>query len=398
MPPGRSSNGAAKFPTPRWTDSRRSARVYAARAWGSVDRSNGRQSGVEPEGVTTPPTGLDGQAPAGRRPWPFGRAAGAALRLLVLGLAVHLLLPQITALEHSLEVLKSLAWWAVLLAIAAQVSSYVGNGYVIQQLVALFGHRLPLTRGVEIVIASFSIGLVWGGQVTYSGSAYRWLRAAGVSREAALLTGVVPALINILTIGVVAAFGVLYLLASHRLSPALAVVFALALALLVSLGVLVWLGMRYRSWLVTLLEDLGRLWARVRRRPFDPHPIEGATQRAFKAWDLMLAGRWRGPVLGDTLNVCFDILTLYMLFFAAHYTANPGLVLAGYGLPLLAGKLSLLPGGLGVVEGGMVALYQVLGVPAGVAVVVILSYRLLSFWIPVLLGFPIAVILDRQGA
>ena len=66
----------------------------------------------------------------------------------------------------------------------------------------------------------------------------------------------------------------------------------------------------------------------------------------------MLSGRWRGPLLGDMLNVGFDILTLYMLFFAAHYTASPGLVLAGYGLPLFAGKLSVLPGGLGVVEGG----------------------------------------------
>jgi uncharacterized membrane protein YbhN (UPF0104 family) len=44
----------------------------------------------------------------------------------------------------------------------------------------------------------------------------------------------------------------------------------------------------------------------------------------------------------------------------------------------------------------MVALYEALGVPSGVAVVVILSYRLLSFWIPVLLGFPLAVLLDRQ--
>jgi uncharacterized protein (TIRG00374 family) len=125
--------------------------------------------------------------------------------------------------------------------------------------------------------------------------------------------------------------------------------------------------------------------------------MKEAAERLFRAWDLMLAGRWRGPVLGDTLNVGFDILTLYFLFLAAHDTANPGLVLAGYGLPLLAGKLSVLPGGLGVVEGGMVALYQALGVPGGEAVVVILSYRLLSFWIPVLLGFPLAVVLDRQG-
>ena len=45
----------------------------------------------------------------------------------------------------------------------------------------------------------------------------------------------------------------------------------------------------------------------------------------------------------------------------------------------------------------MVALYEVLGVPSGVAVVVILSYMLISFWIPVLLGFPLALVLDNRA-
>lgn len=339
-----------------------------------------------------------GAAPAPRKRSAFWRAAGPAIRLLILGLAVYLLLPQVTTLEHSLDVLRSLAWWAVLIAILAQWLSYAGNGYVIQMLVALFGQRLPLTRCIEIVLASFSLALVWGGQVTYSGSTFRWLRAAGVSGEAALLTGILPAFINILTIGAVSMFGLLYLLAGHRLSPALATVFALALALLVSVSVLLWLGMRYRSWLVTLMNDLGRFWAKLRRRPYDSRSVDETSKRLFSAWDLMLGGRWRGPVMGDILNVGFDILTLYLLFVAAHYTASPGLVLAGYGLPLLAGKLSIFPGGVGVVEGGMVALYEALGVPSAVAVVVILSYRLISFWIPVLLGFPLALVLDRQGA
>ena len=268
---------------------------------------------------------------------------------------------------------------------------------MIQRLVALFGQRLRLVRCVQIVMASFSLGLVWGGQVAYSGASYRWLRAAGVSSEAALLSGIVPALINILTIGAVAAFGLLYLLASNRLSPALVVVFATGFALMVTIGGIIWLGLRYRSWLITVLNDLSRFWARLRRRPHEVRPTERAAQRAFRAWDTMLSGRWEGPVLGDVLNVGFDIVTLYLLFLAAHYTANPGLVLAGYGLPLLAGKLSFLPGGVGVVEGGMVAMYEVLGVPGGVVVVVILSYRLISFWIPVLLGLPLAFLLERQG-
>jgi hypothetical protein len=47
-----------------------------------------------------------------------GKAARMVLPLVLLGLGVHLLLPQIATLEHSLQVIKGMAWWAVGLAAA----------------------------------------------------------------------------------------------------------------------------------------------------------------------------------------------------------------------------------------------------------------------------------------
>mgnify|MGYP001769238907 CR=1 FL=1 len=64
--------------------------------------------------------------------------------------------------------------------------------------------------------------------------------------------------------------------------------------------------------------------------------------------------------------------------------------------PKLLGKAAFfLPGGVGIIEGTMAALYNGLGVPPGVTVVVILGYRVLSFWIPTLLGFPLIVYFQR---
>jgi len=56
----------------------------------------------------------------------------------------------------------------------------------------------------------------------------------------------------------------------------------------------------------------------------------------------------------------------------------------------------LIPGRVGVVESTMAALYTGLGVPGQIAIVVILSYRMFSFWIPTLIGFPIAFYLQRK--
>ena len=45
----------------------------------------------------------------------------------------------------------------------------------------------------------------------------------------------------------------------------------------------------------------------------------------------------------------------------------------------------------------MVAIYEGLGVPSAVSVVVILGYRLISFWIPTLLGLPLVLSFRRRS-
>jgi uncharacterized protein (TIRG00374 family) len=92
------------------------------------------------------------------------------------------------------------------------------------------------------------------------------------------------------------------------------------------------------------------------------------------------------------------MLTMYLLFIAAGHPVSLGVLLSGYGLPLLLGKLAfIVPGGVGVVEGSMAAIFNGLGVPGGVTVVVVLTYRIFSFWLPTLLGFPLIAALQRMS-
>ncbi|HET7233575.1 MAG TPA: flippase-like domain-containing protein, partial [Longimicrobium sp.] len=102
---------------------------------------------------------------------------------------------------------------------------------------------------------------------------------------------------------------------------------------------------------------------------------------------LARAGAWKPALAAAALATGFDLACLWLLFAAAGRTPAFGVLLAGYGLPLLAGKIAIVPGGLGVVEGGMAAMYHALGIPAATAVTVVLAYRLLSFWLPNAVGF-----------
>ena len=101
------------------------------------------------------------------------------------------------------------------------------------------------------------------------------------------------------------------------------------------------------------------------------------------------------PLLGAVANAGFDVGTLFYLFIAAHHPITPAALIAGNGLPQLVARLSFLPGGLGITEGGMVGLYVALGVSPTTAVLVVLAYRGLSFWLPTLIGFALAAVFQR---
>jgi len=60
---------------------------------------------------------------------------------------------------------------------------------------------------------------------------------------------------------------------------------------------------------------------------------------------------------------------------------------AGYAVGILFWIVSITPQGIGVVEGVMTLAFTSLGIPTAVAATVVLAFRGLTFWIPMLLGF-----------
>jgi uncharacterized protein (TIRG00374 family) len=329
-----------------------------------------------------------------RTPLHMGRSL---LMLLLLGLAVHFLLPQITELKQSLQVLQKMIWWVVILAIVAQFLSYVGSGYLLKSIVEVVGDRMRISRGVLITLASWSLGLVAGGTVGIVTGTYQWSRESGVSPEGATLAGWLPNFLITGSLILISIFGLLHLIFVHQLSALQVFGFSLMSFLLALIMVALSWGVHHRQSLTGWVVRAAGRWAKMLRRKQTPDAIRVSMDRIFKAWDTLRTEGWRRPLLGTILNFGFDMLTLYLLFVAAGHDVSPGVLLTGYGLPLLLGKVPFLPGGVGLVEGSMAALYAGLGVPNAITVVVILAYRVLSFWLPSLIGFPVILYLQRTG-
>ena len=81
------------------------------------------------------------------------------LPLVLIGLAVHVVLPQLATLQHSLAIIQAMLWWAVGLAVMFQVLSYLGSGYLMKVIVALEGLRMSVMRGTIVSTAATSLGL-----------------------------------------------------------------------------------------------------------------------------------------------------------------------------------------------------------------------------------------------
>src|SRR4051794_1063821 len=87
------------------------------------------------------------------------------------------------------------------------------------------------------------------------------------------------------------------------------------------------------------------------------------------------------------VNWLGDIACLAMAYLAVGVAIPWRGVLLAYGAAQLAANLPVTPGGLGVVEGSMTIALVAYGGAEASTVAAVLLYRLVSFWLPIPLGY-----------
>ena len=81
----------------------------------------------------------------------------------------------------------------------------------------------------------------------------------------------------------------------------------------------------------------------------------------------------------------WDNAVLWATFHAVGVSVPLTVVLMGYLIGQLGGLLPI-PGGIGGIDGGLIGTLIVYGAPAGAAAAAVLLYRVILFWLPLLLG------------
>jgi uncharacterized protein (TIRG00374 family) len=110
---------------------------------------------------------------------------------------------------------------------------------------------------------------------------------------------------------------------------------------------------------------------------------------------LILAAREPLVIFGAIGYWLFDNAVLWATFHAIGVSPPLTVILMGYLIGQLGGALPL-PGGIGGIDGGLLGTLIVYGTPAAATAAAILIYRVILFWLPLLIG-AVAFVSLRRG-
>jgi hypothetical protein len=125
------------------------------------------------------------------------------------------------------------------------------------------------------------------------------------------------------------------------------------------------------------------------RLPFlEPDLVTGIIRRLATRVRELSGNR---PLLGRATgwaaaNWLLDAASLWVFLAAFGHLSTPYGLLVAYGLANVMAVLPITPGGLGVVEGVLVPTLIGFGSPRGIAILGVITYRLVNFWLPIPVG------------
>jgi len=294
------------------------------------------------------------------RPW-------AGIRWLIIvggiGFAVHLVIPQIGELEQAATTLRQGNWWWLIAAAAFSALTYPASAIgVLGSVPNRISFRLTTVTQLATSVATLAAPAGLGGVALNQ----RYLERQGVTRPAAVagltLNLTVAAAIHVVAMVATAAILGATLPNTVHLPPRRHIVDA-AVIVAVVIGVV--------------------LWSRpVRRRVLRPI---GSALRSLP--DLVKHPTRAAQLVGSALLV--NLMYIASLQAAtASFGPAPDLAhtMLIYLVAAVVGTITPTPGGLGGFEAALVAGLTRIGPTAGHAVAAALTFRLLTFWLPILPG------------
>jgi uncharacterized protein (TIRG00374 family) len=316
--------------------------------------------------------------------WAWARRA---LLLVATGFVVRTVVVGWPEIRPALQTLSDGSAGLVLVAMALECLWVLTLAQVYRCSLIGFGGGASFSTALRVSMAAFTLSRVLpgGGAVGALFAAREFIRA-GNRAEVTLIALVSAGWVSLTALALLLIIGVGVGVILGSLGPSYLILPSAVFGVLAAIGLLATLAARRQAWHRRIARGLERVfssWGAGMSRV----DIESALQERGRPGAVAIA-----RVLGwSAISWFLDAAALGVMFAAFGHPISVGVLSVGYGVANLIQALpELTPGWLGVIEGSLSLTYAGLGVPAGVAVVVILGYRSISFWIPVAAGLPYA--------
>jgi uncharacterized protein (TIRG00374 family) len=323
------------------------------------------------------------------------RLASVVVLFVLMLLAIYVLLPKIAGLGDTVDRVGDAKWYWIVVAIAFNALSFLAYSALFRGVLGgttrgedVARRRLDLRASYQITMASFAATLLFsaggaGGIVL----TYWALRKAGIPRRRAACRMVAfLVLLYSVYMSAVIVFGIL--LRTGVLSgdhPLAGTVIPAAIAAVV-IGIFL---------LVALIpEDVERRIEDQKRRPrLARIAAKVVTGPATAATGVRTAISYvRHPsggvlaLIGPVGYWAANIGVLWATFKAFGVDIPFGVVAQGFFLGMVANLLPSFAGGVGSVDAGMIGAFVLLGIPSSDVFPVILVFRTIFFWVPIVPG------------
>ncbi|MFZ4516235.1 MAG: lysylphosphatidylglycerol synthase transmembrane domain-containing protein [Acidimicrobiia bacterium] len=323
------------------------------------------------------------------------------VQIVAIGFALHFLWVNFSGYA---EVGRSLARGnlvMLLLVLLFEACSLTAYGELVYQVLRSMGEAPRRNLIQRTNLAGTSLGKTLpGGTTTALAVSVNVLRGAGLSGSRTTAALATSGMLSSFTLALLLPVAVVVaMLGGHRggiaLSAGVASIALIAILLFLRKAVNHPAG--FAAVVTRMLERIARGPLRTR---IDPQAIGVEVEKAIAGVREILHNRraLRRALACTSANWLFDVAALT----AVAVTVGRGVPLTGILLAYVIGQLAcaipLTPGGLGVMETAMIAALVATGSPAAAATATVLGWRIVSFWLPILVGMCVLPTLRARRA
>jgi uncharacterized protein (TIRG00374 family) len=332
-----------------------------------------------------------GSSPKSR--WRIPRRVAFALVLVLV--VEYLVLPQIAGARKSISLVSQAQLGLIAAGVVLEVASILAYAMLTRSLLPR-GQRPSVWRLLRIQLSTLAVShVVPGGSAAGAGLSFRLLEREGIDGPAAGFALALQSIGSAVVLNVLLWIGLVVSIPLRGFNPLYGTAAIVGIILIGGFFALVLFLTRGEAGSARVLRAVARHVPFVNEDTVHRAVHRGADQLRTLTSDrtlLLTAVGWAGA------NWLLDAAALWAFVAAFGERVPPDALLVAYGLANVLAAIPITPGGLGVVEAVMTSTLVGFGTPRGIAVLGVIGYRLVNFWLPIPVGALSYVSIRARGA